>query len=187
MTPQILNRIIKIEKRFVELEKHPQKLLLSSTSEKIAISLKYLKNILLIFYEIGIFGEVDLIKNPQENIEEKVIQERTKVIECVTKHSDWIANLIPVYARTEIDFIDAFSKEAVYKIRSGIEYLLTDFQGISPEFDKILTEIRSLSSVEDEFDTILKEWIRSGLHYPLKEGDIPKNLPKSHWWWFEAL
>lgn len=187
MTPQVLGRLLKIEKRFVDLEKHPLRPLLSNTPERSSVSLKFLKNIFLIFYEIGIFGEVELIKDPPENIKTKVIQSRTKVIELITKYSNWIANYVPVYARKEIDFIDATSKETPYKVRSGIEFLLTEFVNISPEFDEVLEELRVLSSVEDEFDGILSDWIDSGLHYPLKDGDIPKNLPKSHWWWFNAL
>lgn len=187
MTPQLLGRLLKIEKRFADLEKHPLRPLLSNTPERSSVSVKFLKSILLIFYEIGIFTEIELIKEPPENIKTKVIQTRNKIAELITKHSCWIANYIPVYARKEIDFVDATCKETSYKIRSGIEFLLTDFADISPELDAVLEEIRELSSVEDEFDAILSDWIESGLHYPLKEGDIPKNLPKSHWWWFKAL
>lgn len=187
MTSQVLGRLLKIEKRFADLEKHPLRPLVSNTQERSSVSLKFLKNILLIFYEIGIFAEAEVIKNPPENIQAKLTLTRNRIIELLTKHSIWIANNIPVYARKEIDFIDATSKETPYKVRSGIEFLLTEFVDITPEFDKVLEEIRDLSSVEDEFDSILEQWIESGLHYPLKEGDIPKNLPKSHWWWFKAL
>lgn len=187
MTPQVLSRLLKIEKKFAELEKHPLRPLVLNNQERSSVSVKFLKGIFLIFYEIGIFSEIEAIKNPPENIKTKVIQSRTKVIELITKHSTWIANYIPVYARKEIDFIDTSSKEAPYKIRSGIEFLLTEFLNLSPEFDTILEEIRELSSVEDEFDAVLIDWIDSGLHYPLTEVDIPKNLPKSHWWWFKAL
>jgi hypothetical protein len=187
MTPQVLGRLLKIEKRFADLEKHPLRPLISITPERSNVSVKFLKNIFLIFYEIGIFGEIELIKEPPENIKTKVLQSKARVIELITKYSNWISNYISVYARKEIDFIDSSSKEAAYKVRSGIEFLLTDFVDISPDFDKILEEIREYSSVEDEFDAILSDWIDSGLHYPLKEGDIPKNLPKSHWWWFKAL
>lgn len=187
MTPQVLGRLLKIEKKFADLEKHPLRPLVSNTPERSSVSLKFLKSILLIFYEIGIFGEAEAIKDPPENIQAKVIQTRTRIVELITKHSIWIANYIPVYARKEIDFIDASSKETPYKVRSGIEFLLTEFVDITPEFDNVLEEIRELSSVEDEFDAILEQWVESGLHYPLKVGDIPKNLPKSHWWWFKAL
>jgi hypothetical protein len=187
MTSQVLGRLLKIEKRFTDLEKHPLKPLLSNTPERSNVSLKILKSILLIFYEIGIFEEAELVKDPPDNVKSKVIQSRTKIIEFITKNSNWISNYLPVYARKEIDFIDATSKETVYKIRSGVEFLLTEFLGISEEFDSILEEIKEFSSVEDEFDAILSTWIDSGLHYPLKEVDIPKNLPKSHWWWFKAL
>lgn len=187
MTPQLLGRLLKIEKRFTDLENHPSKPLLAYTPERSNISIKYLKNILLIFYEIGIFGESELTKNPPENIQGKVIQTRTKIVDFISKHIDWFANYIPAYARKEIDFIDLSSKEAVYRIRSGIEFLLIDFQGISSDFDTILQELQELSSINDEFDSILNHWIEAGLHYPLKEGDIPKNLPKNHWWWQKAL
>ena len=187
MTSQVLSRLLKIEKRFTDLEKHPLRPLLSITPERSSVSVKFLKNIFLIFYEIGIFSEAEVIKDPPENTRSKIIQTRTKIIELITKHSNWIANYIPTYARKEIDFIDASSKETVYKVRSGIEFLLTEFVDISPEFNTVLEEIRELSSVEDEFDAILEDWIESGLHYPLTEIDIAKNLPKSHWWWFKAL
>lgn len=187
MTLQVLSRLIKIEKRFADLENYPSKPLVNYTIENSNISIKYLKNIFLIFYEIGIFGESEIAKNPPENISAKVLQSRSKIIEFITRHVNWFANYIPAYARKEIDFIDLSSKEAVYRIRSGIEFLLVDFQGISSEFDSILAELRDLSSVSDEFDTILNHWIESGLHYPLKEVDIPKNLPKTHWWWNKAL
>lgn len=187
MTPQVLGRLLKIEKKFIDLEKHPLRPLLANTTERSNVSLKFLKSIFLIFYEIGIFGEVEAIKNPPENIKAKVIQTRTRIIELITKYSSWIANYIPVFARKEIDFLDATSKETPYKVRSGVEYLLTEFVDINSDFDNVLEEIREFSSVEDEFDAILSEWIDSGIHYPLKEGDIPKSLPKSHWWWFKAL
>lgn len=187
MTPQLLGRLLKIEKKFADLEKHPLRPLLGNSQERSSVSVKFLKSIFLIFYEIGIFGEAEAIKDPPENIKAKVIQTRTKIVELITKHSSWIANYIPVFARKEIDFIDATSRETPYKVRSGVEFLLTEFTEITPEFDAILEELRDLSSVEDEFDTILIDWIESGLHYPLREVDIPKNLPKSHWWWFKAL
>lgn len=187
MTPQALGRLLKIEKRFADLEKHPLRPLLGNSQERSNVSLKFVKSIFLIFYELGIFGEVEVLKDPPESIKVKVTQTRAKVIELITKHSNWIANYIPVFARKEIDFVDSSSRETPYKVRSGIEFLLTEFVDISPEFDKVLEDIRELSSVEDEFDSILNEWIDSGLHYPLKEIDIPKNLPKSHWWWFKAL
>lgn len=187
MTPQVLSRLLKIEKKFADLEKHPLRPLIATSQERSAVSVKFLKNIFLIFYEIGIFGEIEDIKNPPENVKVKVVQTRTKIIEYFTKYSNWVSNFIAIYARKEIDFIDFTSKEAPYKVRSGIEFLLTDFVGISPEFDEVLEGIREFSSVEDEFDAILSDWIDSGLHYPLQEIDIPKNLPKSHWWWFKAL
>lgn len=187
MTSQVLGRLLKIEKKFADLEKHPLRPLLSNTPERSSVSLKFVKNIFLIFYEIGIFGEAELVKDPPENIKTKLILSRTKIIELITKHSNWICNFVPVYARKEIDFIDASSRETVYKVRSGIEYLLTEFVNITEDFDRVLEEVKELSSVEDEFDAILTNWIQSGLHYPLKEVDIPKNLSKSHWWWFKAL
>lgn len=187
MTQQVLGRLLKVEKRFSDLEKHSLRPLASSTPERSSVSVRFLKNIFLIFYEIGIFGEAELIKDPPENIKAKVVQTRSRVIELITKYSTWIANYIPVYARREIDFIDSTSKETPFKVRSGIEFLLTEFADISPDFDTVLEEIRELSSVEDEFDAILEHWIESGLHYPLTEVDIAKKLPKSHWWWFKAL
>lgn len=187
MTPQLLGRLIKIEKRFSELESHPSKPLISYSVEKSAVSVKFVKKVLLIFYEIGIFGEIEEAKNPPENISAKVIQTRTKVLDFITKHVNWFAHYISAYARKEIDFVDLSSKEVVYRIRSGIEFLVSGFKEISPEFDQILAELKEFSSLEDEFDSILTHWIESGLHYPLKEGDIPKNLPKSHWWWFKAV
>lgn len=187
MTSQVLGRLLKIEKRFADLEKHPSKPLLSNTPERSSVSLKLLKSIILIFYEIGIFGEADFVKDPPENIRTKVVQSRIKIVELVSKYANWISNYIPVYARKEIDFINASTKETAFKIRSGIEFLLTEFVNITEEFDKVLEDIRELSSVEDEFDAILSNWIDSGLHYPLKAGDIPKSLPTSHWWWFKAL
>lgn len=187
MTSQVLGRLLKIEKRFVELEKHPLRPLVANNQERSSVSVKFVKSIFLVFYEIGVFGEVEVIKAPPENISSKVLQSRTKIIEFITKYSNWIANYIPVYARKEIDFIGSSSRETPYKVRSGIEFLLTEFTNITPEFDQVLEDIRELSSVEDEFDAILSNWIESGLHHPLQEIDIPKNLLKSHWWWFKAL
>lgn len=186
MTPQVLGRLLKIEKRITDLENHPSKPLLNYTPEKSSISIKFVKSTLLIFYEIGIFGEIEAAKNPPENIQAKVIQTRTKIIDFITKHVNWFAHYISAYARKEIDFLDLSSREVVYRIRSGIEFLLTDFQGISQEFDQVINELREFSSVNDEFDSIVTDWIESGLHYPLKDVDIPKNLPESHWWWFKA-
>lgn len=187
MTPQVIGRLLKIEKLFEEIEKNPLKLFLPSTPERSHVSVKVLKSILLIFYELGIFGEFEQVRNPSENIKVKVTDLRCRVIEHITKYSAWISNYIPVISRQGIDFVDSSTKESIYKVRSGIEFLLVDFATIDENFDKVLEEIREFSSVEDEFDSILRNWIDSGLHYPLREVDIPKNLPKSHWWWFEAL
>lgn len=181
MTSKFGARLLKIEKLFAELENHPVKPLVISiySSEKSTTSLRYIKKILLNFYEIGIFWEVEK--------ETQSITTNSKVFEYLIKHVNWLAHYIGVYSRREIDFADLSSKEVVYRIRSGIEFLLTNFQQISPELDQTLEDLREFSSVEDEFDSILTLWIESGLHYPLKEGDIPKNLPKTHWWWFKAL
>lgn len=187
MTPQLLGRLLKIEKKFNELESHPSKPLINYSQEKSAISVKFLKKVFLIFYEIGIFGEIDDAKNPPDNISAKVITTRTKILDFISKHVNWFAHYISVYARKEIDFVDLSSKEVVYRIRSGIEFFITDFLEITPEFDQTLAELKEFSSVDDEFDSILTHWIESGLHYPLKEVDIPKNLPKTHWWWFKAV
>lgn len=187
MSPQVLGRLLRIEKQFDEIEKNPLKLNLSPSPERSQASVKILKNILLVFYELGIFSEIEQVINPPENIKVKVTESKCHIIEQITKYSNWISNYLPVISRRDIDFIDSSTKESIYKIRSGIEFLLNDFQSINTEFDKILNEIREFSSVEDEFDTILRNWIDSGLHYPLKEVDIPRNLPKSHWWWFSAL
>lgn len=187
MSPRVLGRLLRIEKQFDEIEKNPLKLNLSPSPERSHASVKILKNILLVFYELGIFNEIEQVKNPPENIKVKVSESTFRIINQITKYSNWISNYLPVISRRDIDFVDSSTKESIYKIRSGIEFLLNDFQSIDSEFDKILNEIRELSSVEDEFDKILKNWIDSGLHYPLKEVDIPKNLAKTHLWWFEAL
>lgn len=187
MTPQVLGRLLKIEKRFNDLENHPLKPLVNKSLESSSVSIKCLKTVFLIFYEIGIFGEVEAVKDPPENIREKVLVSRKNIIKFITANLDWFADYIPAYARKEIDFIDLSSKEAVYRVRSGIEFLLEDFQGIYLEFDKVLLELKELSSIADEFDSIINHWIESGLHYPLKEVDIPKNLPVTHWWWRKAL
>lgn len=187
MTPQVIGRLLKIEKLFEDLEKNPLKLFLHPTIERSHVSIKILKSILLIFYELGIFGEIEQVKNPSENIKVKITDLRCRVIDYITKHSNWISNYLPVLSRRGIDFVDSSTKEGIYKVRSGIEFLLTEFASIDEDFDKVLEEIREFSSVNDEFDSTLRIWIESGLHYPLKEVDIPKNLPKSHWWWFEAL
>ena len=50
MTPQLLGRLLKIEKRFTDLENHPSKPLTNYSIENSIISIKYLKNIFLIFY-----------------------------------------------------------------------------------------------------------------------------------------
>lgn len=187
MSPQVLGRLLRIEKQFDEIEKNPLKLNLVPTAERSHASVKILKSILLVFYELGIFGEIEQVKNPAENIKAKVKESRCHVIEQIKKYSSWISNYIPVISRIDIDFVDSSTKESIYKIRSGIEFLLNDFKSIDSEFDKVLEDIQKLSSISDEFDSILRNWINSGLHYPLKEVDIPKNLPKTHWWWFEAL
>lgn len=186
MTSQVLGRLLKIEKRIADLESNPVKPLINYTPEKSSISIKFVKSTLLIFYEIGIFGEIEAVKNPPENIQVKTIQAKTKIIDFITKHVNWFSHYISAYARKEIDFLDLSSREVVYRIRSGVEFLVKDFKEISPEFDQILDELKEFSSVEDEFDAIINDWIESGLHYPLKDVDIPKNLPETHWWWYKA-
>lgn len=162
--------LLAISLRFEEIEKHSEESLMSNQR----LSLSLLENIFKDFYEFGISGEAESLKT---------LEPTKAVITGVTKHLDWLQTFIGVYARSEIIFDEYSSDIAVYKVRSGIEFLLTDFRNQSAAFDKILTEFKTCSCLEDEFDHILRNWIDSGCSYTLRAEEIPKTIPSSHWWW----
>lgn len=166
------NYLLAISSRFKAIENHSEESLRSNHH----LSLPLLENIFKEFYEFGISGEAESLKT---------LEPTKAVITGVTKHLKWLQTFIGVYARSDIIFDEYSSNIAVYKVRSGIEFLLSGFQNLSSDFDDVLSNLKEYSSLDDEFDEILKNWIKSGCHYVLKPEEIHMNIPRSHWWWYQ--
>lgn len=178
-----MNHILKIEKVLKTLDGSAACSLQSLNAEKISASTQILKDIFISFFDAGISDQAAaLLKSSSDAKAPKL-----SIVKLVTKHCEWIQHYIPVYARNAIDFQGETSDERVYEVRSGIEFMFSLFKNHSNNFDQVLDDIKVCGSVEDEFDANLKLWLEGGNFVTLKETEVPKNLPKTHWWWFKAV
>jgi len=104
------------------------------------------------------------------------------IVSSVTKHKEWIGDFIYNYGSREIELEGPLPTQIQCGIRSGIQFLVDDFAGISEEFDEVL---KSWNEEDiEQFDRSLNVWIGRGFRTPLKPGEIPINIPIEHWWWF---
>lgn len=174
-----MNRVLRIENLFLELDKSSASSLQSLNSEKISTSLGFIKKIFLEFFEVG-------VSSLSDSTSKNELIKSANIIKHITKHNEWMQHYIPVYSRDAIDFLSERSDERVYEVRSGIEFMFTLLKNVNGKFDVVLNDIRTYGSIEDEFDVNLKLWINNGAHVPLEPTDVPKNLPSGHWWWKEA-
>lgn len=177
-----MNQILKIERALTTLDQSTASSLKSLSSDKISTSLTILKDIFLSFYELGISEKSSAVLKSLSDAKES----KKKIVKLVTKHSEWIQHYVPIYARGALDFQSETSDEKVYEVRSGIEFLFSLFKNHSPQFELVLSDIKTLGSVEDEFDENLKLWLESGAFVALKNSEIHRNVPESHWWWFKS-
>lgn len=159
--------LLKIVTKFVEIEKQPARV-----RKKYNFSTNQIRSIFLEFYEFG-------ISDKSKNLKPELI------LDSVAKHSEFLKIWIGVYATSEIEFDEFSSDISVYKVRSGIEFLVKDFRNFSEKYDKILIDLEKNGCLKDEFDPILRSWIASGFHYVLEPNEIHKNIPSSHWWWHQ--
>lgn len=105
-----------------------------------------------------------------------------KTMEYVTENQIWIQSFIFCYSLTQIELDGAMPTELICQVRSGIQFLLEDFSGISTEFDNVISNLK-LEGEIDDFDNHLQIW--RGFRYPIMPPEgIPPNTPAEHWWWF---
>ncbi|XP_072946345.1 uncharacterized protein [Epargyreus clarus] len=112
----------------------------------------------------------------------KTQNETSDIVSRVTKNQDWLQSFITIYPGLRIDLEGATAAVDVCRVRSGIEFLLKGFTGINKPFDNVINDLKRLGELE-EFDEHLKVWAQS--HRPdFFSGDLHRDTPKSHWWWF---
>ena len=105
------------------------------------------------------------------------------VIQAVKHHQRWIEDFVSIYGTSEIDLEGAVPTASICKVRSGVQFLLDNFSGVSSDFDAVLKSLRENGEV-NQFDSNLKVWIDGGFRHNLQSQSIPVNVPKEHWWWF---
>ena len=117
-----------------------------------------------------------------ETVKQAPLSLVSPIVASVTAHQEWIGDFIYNYGSGEIDLGGPVGTKTQCGIRSGVQFLIDDFSGISKEFDAVL---KSWNGEEiEEFDHSLKVWIGNGYRESLKPGELPSNIPVEHWWWF---
>jgi hypothetical protein len=130
------------------------------------------------FYKLGLVLEES--NYTLKDIPESLIQ---PIVSTVIKSEDDIIRLMCEYEYrmdTEDNYVD---EDASYicRFRSGLQYLLENFNGFSEDLDRVLDWIK-VHMVED-FDHKLTSWMTFG-EGTLQADDINIRIPKSHYWWF---
>ncbi|KPJ02215.1 hypothetical protein RR46_08012 [Papilio xuthus] len=108
--------------------------------------------------------------------------EVTDIVAKVTSNQDWLQSFITIYPNLRVDLEGAVPAVDVCRVRSGVEFLLRGFKGISSPFDKVLRNLEELGELE-ELDAQLRVWLNTGHRPEFFPGDVPANTPDSHWWW----
>lgn len=134
------------------------------------------ENIFEYFFYLGTHISWDFSKIKNE-------PEVTKIIDLVTKNIKWIESFISLYPHFRIDCDMVGPAGDICRTRSGLEVLLTGFNGLNSQFDRTLEDLAEAADIE-EFDRVLKVWIDSGHRPDFLPKDILPNTPQSHWWWF---
>jgi hypothetical protein len=103
------------------------------------------------------------------------------VIELVERHREWLQDFLYHFAFNEVDFDGSTPEDLICEVRSGLEFLMEDFVGISEDFDKLLEEFREAT---EDLDERLKMWQECAFQVYINPKIIDENTPKTHWWWF---
>ena len=99
----------------------------------------------------------------------------------VTRHKEWLQDFLYHFAYNEVDLDGSTPEDVICEVRSGLEFLMEDFVGISEDFDKILEEFREAT---EDLDRRLKMWQECAFQVYINSKIIDVNTPKTHWWWF---
>jgi hypothetical protein len=130
------------------------------------------------FYHLGLVLEESncILKDMPESLIQPIvstlIEHKTDIDDLMTEYEIWMSN-DAYYAPKDASFICRF--------RSGLQYLLENFNGFSKDLDRVLDWIKSYSL--DDFDRSLTGFMTYG-EGTLQEGDVSPKIPKSHKWWF---
>jgi hypothetical protein len=130
------------------------------------------------FYKLGLVLEES--NCTLKDMPESLIQ---PIVSTVIKSEDDIIRLMSEYEfrmDTEDNYVQV-DASYICRFRSGLQYLLENFNGFSEDLDRVLDHMK-LYMVED-FDDRLTSWMTFG-EGTLQEGDINPRIPKSHNWWF---
>jgi len=135
------------------------------------------RNLFLAFSDLG-----QMLRARNETVKQAPSSLVSPIVNSVTAHQEWIGDFIYNYGSREIE-LDGLVRTIIHcGIRSGIQFLVDDFAGISEEFDVVL---RSWNEEDiEQFDISLKVWVHCGCRETLKPGELPINIPAEHWWWF---
>ena len=106
-----------------------------------------------------------------------------ETVKCVTAHQFWITGLIYCYSTSEIDMYEYNPAVNICKIRSGFQFLLDEFYGVTIDFDEFLKDLIDDGDVE-VFDDSLKVWMTCGVRGDLSTEEIYPKVPTQHWGWF---
>lgn len=104
-------------------------------------------------------------------------------LKTVTTHQYWLQSFISIYGSTRIDLEGAVPTLDICQIRSGVQFLLEDFKGLTKDFDSVLDNLKVYGEVDD-FDNNLRLWMEGGFRDNLRPEQIHPNTPRHHWWWF---
>lgn len=109
--------------------------------------------------------------------------EVAEIVTKVTRNQDWLQSFVTIYPNLRVDLEGAVPAVNVCRVRSGVEFLLQGFKGISSSFDKVLKDLEELGELE-ELDEQLRMWLTTGHRPEFFPGDVPAaGAPASHWWW----
>ena len=130
------------------------------------------------FFELGLVLEESNFT--LKDMPESLIQ---PIISTVIKFEKDISLLASEYEYDDMNLpFNYTDKDASYicRFRSGLQYLLENFNGFSKDLDRVLDWIKFYI---DDFDDSLTSWMTWG-EGTLQAGDINPRIPKSHYWWF---
>jgi hypothetical protein len=103
------------------------------------------------------------------------------VIDLVKRHEDWLQDFILHFTYNEVDLDGSTPEDLICEVRTGIQFMIEDFGGISEEFDNLLEEFKEDT---EDLDEKLKIWQECAFQLHIDPKIIDKNIPRTHWWWF---
>lgn len=130
------------------------------------------------FFDLGLSLRASntTVKNSSSDIINPVCQ-------AVKQHQHWLIDFVSIFGSSEVDLEGSVPARDICKVRSGVQFLLDSFSGISSDFDLVLKKLKDDGDIK-QFDANLKIWIERGHRDDLRPQDIVSTVPSDHWWWF---